>query len=176
MSSLAGDTLATIGWVAGRTGDHTRAAVLYGAAETACRNHGFAMHALALFAVPHYRHVAHTRTVLGDEEFRLHRAAGERMTENQILQYALQNKSACTRSSRTAEPADRDPSLTRRELQVAELIRRGLANPQIAEHLAISLRTVQTHVTNIMNKLDFRSRTQIVVWATQQHSTTRSWR
>ncbi|MFD5091012.1 LuxR C-terminal-related transcriptional regulator [Amycolatopsis thailandensis] len=168
MCPLAGDTLAAIGWVAGRLGDHTRAAVLYGAAETASREHGFAMHALALFTAPHHRHVNRARVALGDSEFRRHHTVGESMTAPQRLTYALDPESTNTRGRRTGRSTDGEPSLSRRELEVADLVRRGLTNQQIAEHLTLSPRTVQTHITHILNKLDFHTRTQIAVWATQQ--------
>ena len=60
-------------------------------------------------------------------------------------------------------PASRSP-LTRRELQIARLIADGLTNRAIAGSLFLSERTVQTHVTNILNKLGLGSRTHIVRW------------
>jgi DNA-binding CsgD family transcriptional regulator/tetratricopeptide (TPR) repeat protein len=52
-------------------------------------------------------------------------------------------------------------SLTPTELKVVGLVARGLSNPQIANHLFLSRRTVQTHVSHILAKLDLRSRTDI---------------
>jgi predicted ATPase/DNA-binding CsgD family transcriptional regulator len=57
-----------------------------------------------------------------------------------------------------------DP-LTARERQVADLIASGLTNRQIAEALVISERTAERHVSNVMDKLDMSSRSQIAVWA-----------
>lgn len=52
------------------------------------------------------------------------------------------------------------PDLTPRELQVLELIVRGLVNKQIAYSLNLSLYTVANHVKTILKKLDVQDRTQ----------------
>jgi DNA-binding CsgD family transcriptional regulator len=58
--------------------------------------------------------------------------------------------------------------LTPREQEVAVLIARGHSNRAIAEHLVLSERTVEDHVSRILHRLGFTSRTQIASWATQQ--------
>jgi DNA-binding CsgD family transcriptional regulator/Tfp pilus assembly protein PilF len=55
--------------------------------------------------------------------------------------------------------------LTEREREVARLIAEGKSNQEIADSLIVSKRTIETHVGNIMFKLDCTSRTQIAVWA-----------
>lgn len=55
--------------------------------------------------------------------------------------------------------------LTKREYEVLALVSEGAGNREVAEQLAISARTVQTHVRSIMTKTDTRSRTAIAVWA-----------
>lgn len=52
-------------------------------------------------------------------------------------------------------------SLTPTELQVAELVGRGLTSPQIATRLYISPRTVQTHISHSLRKLNLRSRVEL---------------
>lgn len=52
-------------------------------------------------------------------------------------------------------------SLTPTELKVVELVAGGMSNPQIAAHLFLSRRTVQTHVSHILAKLGMHSRTDI---------------
>ena len=59
-------------------------------------------------------------------------------------------------------------ALTRREREVAEMIVSGLNNREIAEALVIAEGTAERHVSNILRKLGFSSRTQIAVWATGQ--------
>jgi len=48
---------------------------------------------------------------------------------------------------------------------VASLISQGLTNRQIAEQLVITQRTVAAHIEHILEKLGFRSRLQIGLWA-----------
>lgn len=55
--------------------------------------------------------------------------------------------------------------LTERELEVLFCMARGLANQEIAEELFIALKTVKTHVSNILSKLEVQDRTQAVVYA-----------
>ena len=52
-------------------------------------------------------------------------------------------------------------SLTPTEIRVAALVEEGLSNPDIAARLFLSRRTVATHVSHILKKLDVRSRTDI---------------
>ncbi len=62
-----------------------------------------------------------------------------------------------------AQPAP--ASLTQRELHVTLLVAEGLTNKEIAERLVLSVRTVEAHVTNILNKVGLRSRAQLAIWA-----------
>ncbi len=54
-----------------------------------------------------------------------------------------------------------DPAARGRTHQRRELVARGLSNPDIATELYVSRRTVQTHVSNILIKLDLRSRVEV---------------
>ncbi|WP_369369153.1 AAA family ATPase (plasmid) [Streptomyces sp. CG4] len=58
-------------------------------------------------------------------------------------------------------------ALTATERKVADLVAQGLSNPHIAERLFISRRTVQTHVSHILAKLDMNSRVEIAALAAQ---------
>jgi DNA-binding NarL/FixJ family response regulator len=51
---------------------------------------------------------------------------------------------------------------TQRQLDVLELMRRGMANKSIAHALTMSQSTVKVHVSNIMQKLKATNRTQAV--------------
>lgn len=59
-------------------------------------------------------------------------------------------------------PIDR---LTPRELEVLDLIAKGLSNKEIASHLIVGLATVKTHVEHIIQKLHVSDRTQAAVLA-----------
>ncbi|MFJ9177587.1 response regulator [Streptomyces sp. NPDC102360] len=59
----------------------------------------------------------------------------------------------------------RGGSLTERERQVLGLIADGRSNREIARALVLSEKTVKTHVSNILMKLDLSDRTQAALWA-----------
>jgi DNA-binding CsgD family transcriptional regulator len=54
-------------------------------------------------------------------------------------------------------------SLTPTQLRIAELVAKGMSNPDIATQMFVSRSTVQTHVSSILTKLDMRSRTQLIL-------------
>ena len=58
--------------------------------------------------------------------------------------------------------------LTDREQQVLQLLAQGLSNKEIAQKLYLSVRTVEGHLANIYGKLQVKSRTEAVLWATQR--------
>lgn len=55
--------------------------------------------------------------------------------------------------------------LTSRELEVLLLMAQGKTNQEIADELFIALKTVKTHVSNILSKLQVQDRTQAVIYA-----------
>lgn len=58
--------------------------------------------------------------------------------------------------------------LTAREREVAALIVQGKSNREIAETLSVAIRTAETYVSRILNKLGYDSRVQIATWALEQ--------
>lgn len=60
------------------------------------------------------------------------------------------------------EPAE---PLTERELEVVRLVARGYHNQAIAQELVISDKTVKTHISNILGKLNLEDRTQLAIYA-----------
>jgi two-component system, NarL family, response regulator LiaR len=55
--------------------------------------------------------------------------------------------------------------LTTRELEILLLMAEGKTNQEIADELFIALKTVKTHVSNILSKLQVQDRTQAVIYA-----------
>jgi two-component system response regulator NreC len=66
---------------------------------------------------------------------------------------------------RTGEEKDSYSSLTEREREILKLVAEGYTNNQIAERLIISPKTVDTHRTHIMDKLNLHSRAELVKYA-----------
>lgn len=66
---------------------------------------------------------------------------------------------------KTRENKDIKAPLTRREMEVLNLIARGYSNMQIAVHLSIKEDTVKTHISNIFSKLNARNRVEAVAVA-----------
>lgn len=58
--------------------------------------------------------------------------------------------------------------LTDRELEVLRHLARGMSNKEIAKSLVLSEKTVKTHVSNILRKLDLADRTQAALYAVKQ--------
>ena len=64
----------------------------------------------------------------------------------------------------TSEDDKRIDTLTRRELEVALLLREGYSNAKIANNLSISEGTVKKHISNIFSKLEIYNRTEVLVF------------
>ena len=62
------------------------------------------------------------------------------------------------------------PELSRRELEVAELVARGLSNKEISETLVISPRTAEGHVARLLDKLGFTSRARVAAWVAERRA------
>ena len=60
------------------------------------------------------------------------------------------------------------PSLTTREREVLDLVAQGKANPEIAEDLFISVKTVRNQVSSIFTKLGVQDRSAAIVLAREQ--------
>ncbi|UJF18164.1 two-component system response regulator NarL [Vibrio sp. SS-MA-C1-2] len=59
--------------------------------------------------------------------------------------------------------------LTRRELQTAKLIAKGMTNKMIAKKLEISEGTVKVYVKSILKKLSLRSRVELAIWILEEN-------
>lgn len=60
-------------------------------------------------------------------------------------------------------------SLTRRELEVLRLLARGYTYREIAEELFISIKTVETHASNVLRKTQQSNRNALTRWAATRH-------
>lgn len=70
-----------------------------------------------------------------------------------------------------AMPSDEDPELdqlTSREKDVLRLIARGFAYKQVARKLNISIKTVETHVSSVLRKLQLSNRHELARWASKR--------
>lgn len=61
------------------------------------------------------------------------------------------------------------PPLTAREVEVLRLIASGATNREIAVQLMVSEGTIKNHISNILNRLDVRDRTQAALYARDHH-------
>ncbi|WP_217586000.1 response regulator transcription factor [Lentibacillus saliphilus] len=68
--------------------------------------------------------------------------------------------------AQTKQPHD---DLTERELEVLLCIGEGMTNKEISDKLYIGIKTVKTHVSNILSKLDLGDRTQAAVYVHRNH-------
>ncbi|HWL23889.1 MAG TPA: response regulator transcription factor [Ureibacillus sp.] len=85
---------------------------------------------------------------------------GESVLEPEVTTKMMQRM----RSNTTVALHDQ---LTEREMEVLLLVAQGKTNQEIADELFIALKTVKTHVSNILAKLEVQDRTQAVVYAFQ---------
>jgi NarL family two-component system response regulator LiaR len=67
----------------------------------------------------------------------------------------------------TKQPISPDP-LTEREIEVLQLVSRGLSNQEISDHLTIAEVTVRTHVSHILSKLHLANRVQATLYALKE--------
>ncbi len=88
---------------------------------------------------------------------------GEARLHPDIARKLMERVAQAPRESReTAVPPE---GLTTRELEVIRLVARGRSNHEIAQELVISEKTVKTHVSNILGKLNLEDRTQLAIHA-----------
>ncbi|MEK0316401.1 response regulator transcription factor [Cohnella sp. 56] len=72
---------------------------------------------------------------------------------------------ALTRGLRRRTAQDEDEGLTEREREVLLLIAEGRSNKEIGDELHISIKTVKTHVSNLLMKCELEDRTQLAIYA-----------
>jgi DNA-binding NarL/FixJ family response regulator len=57
--------------------------------------------------------------------------------------------------------------LTPTEVRVIQLVAKGLANRDIAKAMKVSQRTIESHVSNMLNKTGLHNRTELARWAAE---------
>jgi non-specific serine/threonine protein kinase len=149
-------------------GQPHRAANMLGAMEFAREDLGIPLSAVSRADLE--KVAGMIRNQLGEAEFRKTWAEGHAMTLEQAIEYGLESPHEPAAQPRTSRQAMKQQfgGLTEREREVAVRIAQGESNREVAEGLVVSERTVESHVTNILNKLGFTSRAQIRKWAAEK--------
>jgi DNA-binding NarL/FixJ family response regulator len=70
-----------------------------------------------------------------------------------------------TESGEPGEPKTPEAVLTSREREILQLLAEGKSNKQVASLLDLAVKTVETHRSNIMRKLDFHSLSELIHYA-----------
>jgi ATP/maltotriose-dependent transcriptional regulator MalT len=107
--------------------------------------------------------LAELRAQLGEEAFADEFMAGHQMRLDDLR--TIPHPQGSKPSLSTPAPG---ASLTARELDVLHLLAQDLSNPQIAERLVVSRRTVDAHLRSIYDKLDVKSRDAAIRVAREQ--------
>ena len=88
------------------------------------------------------------------------------MRLQEVVDCALSESEAMSQSTRSEK--EEFGGLTAREREVAVLIAKGKSNREIAETMTVGVKTIETYVTRILNKLGFDSRVQIATWVMEK--------
>lgn len=105
-----------------------------------------------------------TKSITGDE---LVRAVGRVAEGDAVFSPRLAGFVLDAFSATDVPPIDEDlDRLTTREREVLRLIARGYAYKEIARRLVISVKTVETHVSAVLRKLQLSNRHELTRWAT----------
>ncbi|HEX6874991.1 MAG TPA: LuxR C-terminal-related transcriptional regulator, partial [Nocardioidaceae bacterium] len=155
--------LEVLAWVAAAERRPERAATLLGAADALWRHLGVDPDAVPYLSVNRRRSEEQAGIDREAAAFRGAFRRGAALSDENVLAIAL--------GQAPVEEAPEEPvPLTRRELEVANLVGGGLSNREMAERLGISQRTVESHVESILRKLGFGSRTQVVAWVVEREA------
>lgn len=93
--------------------------------------------------------------------------AGKRMSTDEAIAFALDEKKPARLDARVDAKVT---PLSKRELEVARLVADGMSNKEIGSRCFLSERTVETHVSNILNKLGINSRVEVAGWVARELS------
>lgn len=93
-------------------------------------------------------------------------AGGDAVFSPRLAGFVLDAFSGAVDLSGIDEELDR---LSAREREVLKLIARGYSYKEVARELFISIKTVETHVSSVLRKLQLSNRHQLTKWATDRH-------
>jgi predicted ATPase/DNA-binding CsgD family transcriptional regulator len=111
------------------------------------------------------------RIEIGSEDFESAWQEGWGLPHRDGIHLALSSIAASDSEDlggRTHSGSSKPGGLSPRELETVVLIAHGKSNREIAERMTVRVKTVETYITRIMNKLGFDSRVQIATWALTQ--------
>ena len=162
-----------LSWIASRQGRPERAATLMGAARQALTAVGSSLAGFPYLLEDHQRCETALRAKLGDQSFEAAVDRGALLGTDEIIALATGRERKRTPAGESRADATAS-ALTPRELQIAELIARGMSNKEIAASLVIAQRTTEGHVEHILVKLGFTSRSQIARWVAERPAATQS--
>ncbi|SEB46003.1 non-specific serine/threonine protein kinase [Amycolatopsis tolypomycina] len=150
-----------IALIALRLGDYERGARLLGGARVAQRLTQTSVLGMRPFLLLQQQIESTARQRFGNE-FEIQIAVGESLARSmdEVYDLAKEPFAAAEDAPVASQHAE---MLTKRELEVAELVAKALTNPAIGQALGISSRTVEKHVENILLKWGLTSRTEIAV-------------
>jgi DNA-binding NarL/FixJ family response regulator len=90
---------------------------------------------------------------------------GERYFNEAITKLVFEDFFQKEKTSNTASKLAKSTALTKRENEVLALVASGRSNKEVADDLFISIKTVETHKTNILEKLGLRNTAELVKYA-----------
>jgi predicted ATPase/DNA-binding CsgD family transcriptional regulator len=152
--------LGTLAWMAAESGQHVRAATLLGSAQRVRDESSLTL--IEVFRPQYEQSVSLVVKGIGQRSFDAAFARGRAMTIDEGVAFVVAGEQALRPVSRVK--AAPDTELTPRQLEIARLIAEDLTNRQIADRLFLSERTVETHITNMLNKLGLNSRVRLSRW------------
>jgi DNA-binding NarL/FixJ family response regulator len=108
-----------------------------------------------------------TKNITGDELVAAiaRVAGGDAVFSPRLAGFVLDAFSGSIAVAAVDEDLDR---LTEREREVMRLIARGYAYKEVAKELFISIKTVETHVSSVLRKLQLSSRHELTRWANER--------
>jgi DNA-binding NarL/FixJ family response regulator len=114
-----------------------------------------------------------TKTISGDELLQaVYRvAAGDAVFSPRLAGFVLDAFSATTATAANTAAVPIDPELDQlspREREVLRLIARGYTYKEVARDLTISAKTVESHVSSVLRKLQLSTRHELTRWATDR--------